>query len=77
MERLRSMLKAINNMMMDMLAAIARKDYQDRRRRQAEGIKKAKEGKKSSYYNLSLLTYLNGQCSISKLTQSPQTNTTG
>ena len=38
-----SMLKAINSMMMDMLAAIARKDYQDRRRRQAEGIKKAKE----------------------------------
>lgn len=38
-----SMIKAINNMMMDMLAAIARKDYQDRRRRQAEGIKKAKE----------------------------------
>lgn len=28
---------------MDMLAAIARKDYQDRRRCQAEGIKKAKE----------------------------------
>lgn len=41
-----SMIKAINSMMMDMLAAIARKDYQDRRRRQAEGIKKAKaEGK--------------------------------
>ncbi|CAK1786241.1 hypothetical protein VCRA2110O318_150038 [Vibrio crassostreae] len=38
-----SMVKAINSMMMDMLAAIARKDYQDRRRRQAEGIKKAKE----------------------------------
>ncbi|EOI6421869.1 TPA: recombinase family protein [Vibrio cholerae] len=38
-----SMTKAINSMMMDMLAAIARKDYQDRRRRQAEGIKKAKE----------------------------------
>ena len=38
-----SILKAINSMMMDMLAAIARKDYQDRRRRQAEGIKKAKE----------------------------------
>lgn len=33
----------MNSMMMDMLAAIARKDYQDRRRRQAEGIKKAKE----------------------------------
>ncbi|TVO39908.1 recombinase family protein [Vibrio algivorus] len=38
-----SMIKAINSMMMDMLAAIARKDYQDRRRRQAEGINKAKE----------------------------------
>lgn len=37
-----SMIKAINSMMMDMLAAIARKDYQDRRRRQAEGIIKAK-----------------------------------
>jgi len=42
----RSMLKAVNGMMLDMLAAIARKDYEDRRRRQAEGIKKAKaEGK--------------------------------
>ncbi|NOH69724.1 serine recombinase [Vibrio pectenicida] len=41
-----SMIKAINGMMRDMLAAIARKDYQDRRRRQAEGIKKAlEEGK--------------------------------
>ena len=38
-----SMLKAINNMMLDMLAAIARKDYQDRKRRQAEGIIKAKQ----------------------------------
>ncbi|HFQ5013279.1 TPA: recombinase family protein [Vibrio vulnificus] len=38
-----SMIKAINGMMMDMLAAIARKDHQDRRRRQAEGIKRAKE----------------------------------
>lgn len=37
-----SMLRAINNMMLDMLAAIARKDYQDRRRRQHEGIAKAK-----------------------------------
>lgn len=35
-------LKAINNMMLDMLAAIARKDYEDRRRRQTEGIAKAK-----------------------------------
>ncbi len=37
-----AMLKAINGMMLDMLAAIARKDYQDRRRRQEEGIVKAK-----------------------------------
>ena len=36
------MLAAINDMMLDMLAAIARKDYEDRRRRQAEGIAKAK-----------------------------------
>jgi len=42
----RNMLKAVNGMMLDMLAAIARKDYEDRRRRQAEGIRKAKaEGK--------------------------------
>mgnify|MGYP004707327641 FL=1 len=38
----RAMLKAINGMMLDMLAAIARNDYQDRRRRQEEGITKAK-----------------------------------
>lgn len=38
-----AMLRAINGMMLDMLAAIARKDYQDRRRRQSEGITKAKE----------------------------------
>ncbi|MDM9541510.1 recombinase family protein, partial [Klebsiella pneumoniae] len=42
----RSMLKAVNGMLLDMLAAIARKDYEDRRRRQSEGISKAKaEGK--------------------------------
>ncbi|WP_244186200.1 recombinase family protein [Xenorhabdus ishibashii] len=40
------MLAALNNMMLDMLAAVARKDYEDRRRRQAQGVKKAKqEGK--------------------------------
>jgi DNA invertase Pin-like site-specific DNA recombinase len=38
----KSMLSAINGMMLDMLAAIARKDYTDRRRRQREGIDKAK-----------------------------------
>jgi DNA invertase Pin-like site-specific DNA recombinase len=36
------MLGAINGMLLDMLAAIARKDYDDRRRRQAEGITRAK-----------------------------------
>jgi DNA invertase Pin-like site-specific DNA recombinase len=42
----RRMAEAINGMMLDMLAAIARKDYEDRRRRQAQGIQKAKgEGK--------------------------------
>lgn len=36
------MATAINGMLLDMLAAIARKDYDDRRRRQAQGIAKAK-----------------------------------
>jgi DNA invertase Pin-like site-specific DNA recombinase len=36
------MFDAINNMMLDMLAAIARKDYVTRRQRAAQGIEKAK-----------------------------------
>ncbi|MGF6975381.1 DNA invertase Pin-like site-specific DNA recombinase [Paraburkholderia sp. JPY465] len=36
------MMDALNSMMLDMLAAIARKDYEDRRRRQAQGIEKLK-----------------------------------
>jgi DNA invertase Pin-like site-specific DNA recombinase len=36
------MFEAINAMMLDMLAAVARKDYEDRRRRQIEGQAKAK-----------------------------------
>lgn len=36
------MLDAINSMMLDLLAAVSRKDYEDRRRRQAQGIKAAK-----------------------------------
>lgn len=36
------MLDAINAMMLDMMAAIARKDYEQRRERQAQGIEKAK-----------------------------------
>ena len=36
------MFAALNAMMLDMLAAVARKDYEDRRRRQTQGIAKAK-----------------------------------
>jgi DNA invertase Pin-like site-specific DNA recombinase len=35
------MFQAINGMLLDMLAAVARKDYDDRRRRQAQGVAKA------------------------------------
>jgi DNA invertase Pin-like site-specific DNA recombinase len=38
------MAEAINGMLLDMLAAIARKDYEDRRRRQAQGIATNKAG---------------------------------
>lgn len=37
-------LAAVNSMMLDLLAAGARKDYEDRRRRQGEGIAKRKAG---------------------------------
>ena len=36
-----SILKAVNGMLLDMLAAVARKDYEDRLRRQMQGIEKA------------------------------------
>jgi DNA invertase Pin-like site-specific DNA recombinase len=36
------MFESINGMLLDMLAAVARKDYDDRRRRQAQGQAKAK-----------------------------------
>jgi DNA invertase Pin-like site-specific DNA recombinase len=36
------MFEAINRMLLDMLAAVARKDYTDRRRRQAQGQARAK-----------------------------------
>jgi DNA invertase Pin-like site-specific DNA recombinase len=36
------MFDAVNQMMLDMLAAVARKDYEDRRRRQAQGQARAK-----------------------------------
>jgi DNA invertase Pin-like site-specific DNA recombinase len=40
------MFEAINGMLLDMLAAIGRKDYEDRRRRQMQGQAKAKEAGK-------------------------------
>jgi len=36
------LLDAVNRMLLDMLAVVARKDYIDRRRRQAQGVQKAK-----------------------------------
>jgi DNA invertase Pin-like site-specific DNA recombinase len=45
-ELMQRMLTALNGMMLDMLASIARKDYEDRRRRSQQGIQRAKdEGK--------------------------------
>ena len=38
----RRMFAAVNAMMLDVLAAVARKDYEDRRRRQAQGQARAK-----------------------------------
>lgn len=38
----KGMIAAVNGMLLDMLAVIARKDYEDRRRRQAKGIEKVK-----------------------------------
>lgn len=42
----RRVLSAVNGMMLDILAATARKEYTDRRRRQAEGVLKAKDAGK-------------------------------
>jgi len=58
------MMDALNSMMLDMLAAIARKDYTDRRRRQQQGIEKLKaEGgykgrKENEERNAAILTML-------------------
>ena len=38
----RGMLGAINSMLVEMMAAIARKDYEQRRERQPQGIEKVK-----------------------------------
>lgn len=39
----KGMIAAVNGMLLDMLAVIARKDYEDRRRRQGQGIEKAQK----------------------------------
>lgn len=39
----KGMIAAVNGMLLDVLAVVARKDYEDRRRRQAEGIAKGKK----------------------------------
>lgn len=39
----KGMIAAVNTMLLDMLAVVARKDYEDRRRRQAQGIEKARQ----------------------------------
>ncbi|WP_319783687.1 recombinase family protein [Oceanisphaera sp. IT1-181] len=48
------MLEALNSMMLDMLAAISNKDYADRRRRQAQGIKNNKDSFKGRPVNTEL-----------------------
>jgi DNA invertase Pin-like site-specific DNA recombinase len=53
------MLFAINGMMLDMLAAVARKDYEDRRRRQLEGIEKARRAGKYKGRPLNVALRLN------------------
>ena len=70
------MLTAINSMMLDMLAAIARKDYEDRRRRQSEGIAKAqREGKyrgrpKNKDLRRNIKALVKDGCSISEIVAS-------
>jgi DNA invertase Pin-like site-specific DNA recombinase len=67
------MFEAVNAMLLDMLAAIARKDYDDRRRRQAQGIAKAKEEGRyrgrpeDSKRNAAIVKMLNGGQSWSSI----------
>lgn len=43
----KGMIAAVNGMLLDMLAVVARKDYEDRRRRQTQGIEREKAKDKS------------------------------
>lgn len=75
------MLDAINAMMLDMMAAIARKDYEQRRERQAQGIEKAKaEGRyrgrpMDSALHRRVSELLNAGLSIRKVAQHAQCST--
>ena len=70
----RRMAEAVNAMMLDMLAAIARKDYTDRRRRQAQGIAKAMaEGRlrgrqEDTKRNAAIMAMLKAKHSYSEIT---------
>ena len=57
------MFEAINGMLLDMLAAVARKDYEDRRCRQMQGQAKAKaEGKSSAAWRIRSATPRSRPC---------------
>ena len=70
------MFGAINGMMLDMLAAITRKDYDDRRRRAAQGIAKAKAegrigaGPRTSDRNAGIAAQLRGGASWTSIQKS-------
>jgi DNA invertase Pin-like site-specific DNA recombinase len=70
------MFDAVNSMLLDMLAAVARKDYIDRRRRQNQGIAKAKaEGRyngrpENAERNALIAELLNNKTSWSKIQNS-------
>ena len=67
------MLTSINGMLLDMLAAIARKDYEDRRRRQMEGIAKARTNNKytgrkvNPILHKNITSLLNEGCTIMEI----------
>lgn len=58
----KGMIAAVNGMLLDMLAVVARKDYEDRRRRQAEGIEKGK--KEGAYKGRQIDTELRDRITI-------------
>lgn len=59
----RNMLRAVNGMMLDMLASIACKDYEDRRQRQKEGGEKPdwKQADQAKHELIRMLRLQNGK----------------